>query len=68
MPTCFRRYLIFEDDSGETGGDVTLEGSFEVHGVAIAVVGVADDWNGDSLSDELTLIKHFAVRDETSVR
>lgn len=59
--------LIFEKDSCEAGGNETLDGSLEVHGVAVTVVGVGDDGNGDGLGDELALIEHFAVRDEAGV-
>ncbi|KAL2329455.1 hypothetical protein Fmac_017045 [Flemingia macrophylla] len=52
---------------GEAGGNEALDGSLEVHGVAVAVVGVADDGDGDGLGDESTLVEHFAVGDESGV-
>lgn len=60
-------YLVFEKDSSEAGGNETLNGSLDVHGVTVTVVGVADDGDGEGLSDEAALVDHFAVGDESGV-
>ena len=52
----------------ESGGGVSLDRAFDVYGVAVPRVAVADDRNAHGLANISSLVDHFRVRGHACIR
>ena len=70
VPAGLRRDLVLHQDARESRSRVPRDGALGVHGVAVAVVGVADEGKarGDRLADVPPDVLHLAVADQARVR